>query len=166
MHYTVWTPEKPSQNYQESVQTSFQNVHALLQMKCTFTTSVLHRYSQKLLDFVHQSGGSADSCSSATIRLGKMSSMVEEQLCSRSGSEGTHGSCSVGRNGGDCPDLAELECLVELEWRQVVVFFMLRQALAPCVERLLLLDRTFFLLEQGKGSSSTLEIMCAKLAYS
>ena len=35
------------------------------------------------------------------------------------------------------------------EWREVAVFFMLRLALAPCVETLILLDRLLFLTEQG-----------------
>lgn len=47
------------------------------------------------------------------------------------------------------PYLSELEELVEKEWRCVVVFFMLRQALAPCVEDMILLDRTLYLMEQG-----------------
>jgi len=105
--------------------------------------------------------------------MGKVSLVQEPQLSSEGGSPaGTrgmgkvspvqepqpHGSCSKERKeGGDCPDLEELEVLVEQEWRQVVVFFMLRQALAPCVERLLLLDRTIFLLEQG-SSTCTLNL--------
>lgn len=34
-------------------------------------------------------------------------------------------------------------------WREVSAFFMLRLSLAPCVETLLLLDRIYFLTEQG-----------------
>ena len=47
--------------------------------------------------------------------------------------------------------LSRLEELVEQEWRQVVVFFLLRLALAPVVEASVLLDRKLFLLEQGRG---------------
>ena len=43
---------------------------------------------------------------------------------------------------------AALAALV-LEWREVAVFFMLRQVLAPCVESVLLLDRLLYLREQG-----------------
>ena len=39
------------------------------------------------------------------------------------------------------------------EWREVAVFFMLRLALAPCVETLILLDRLLFLTEQGMTHS-------------
>ncbi len=46
-------------------------------------------------------------------------------------------------------DLEEMEGKVAREWRWVAVFFMLRQALAPCVEKMLLLDRRLYLLEQG-----------------
>ena len=43
---------------------------------------------------------------------------------------------------------AALAALV-LEWREVAVFFMLRQVLAPCVESVLLLDRLLYLRKQG-----------------
>ena len=42
-----------------------------------------------------------------------------------------------------------LSVQVEEAWRDVAVFFMLRLALAPCVESLVLVDRTLFLSEQG-----------------
>ncbi|XP_064406568.1 methyltransferase-like protein 25B [Halichondria panicea] len=46
-------------------------------------------------------------------------------------------------------ELDALRVLVEEEWRRVVMFFMLRLTLAPCVESVLLLDRAMFLIEQG-----------------
>ncbi len=52
-------------------------------------------------------------------------------------------------------ELDKLDCLVEEEWRQVGVYFVLRQALAPCVETMILLDRKLHLLEKGKGSTDT-----------
>ena len=41
--------------------------------------------------------------------------------------------------------LEELNHLVEEKWERVAIFFMLRLALAPCVESLILLDRVIFL---------------------
>ena len=45
--------------------------------------------------------------------------------------------------------LEELSCLVEQQWQRVAMFFMLRLALAPCVESLILLDRAIFLAERS-----------------
>lgn len=47
-------------------------------------------------------------------------------------------------------EIVGLECMVEKRWRAVVVFFVLRLALAPCVEAMVLVDRKTFLLEQGQ----------------
>jgi hypothetical protein len=44
-------------------------------------------------------------------------------------------------------EMRELSLLVEEGWRKVAVFFMLRVAMAPCVESLVLLDRAIFLAE-------------------
>ena len=41
----------------------------------------------------------------------------------------------------------QLSLLVEQDWRKVATFFMLRLAMAPCVESLILLDRAIFLTE-------------------
>ncbi len=51
----------------------------------------------------------------------------------------------------------DVEALGELvgEWEKVTVFFLLRLALAPCVESLVLLDRVLFLQEQGIRSLLT-----------
>lgn len=51
-------------------------------------------------------------------------------------------------------ELSELEEVVESEWRNVVVFFLLRLALAPAVEAMILLDRKLYLLEQGAATLS------------
>ena len=48
-------------------------------------------------------------------------------------------------------ELTTLEELVEEQWRRVVVFFVLRLALAPSVEAMILLDRKLYLLEKGEG---------------
>lgn len=50
-------------------------------------------------------------------------------------------------------DLSDLQTMVEREWRSVAVFFMLRLAMAPVVEAMILLDRKLFLLEQGENYS-------------
>lgn len=47
-------------------------------------------------------------------------------------------------------ELTTLQGLVEREWWKVALFFMLRAAMAPCVETLILLDRKLYLLEQGE----------------
>ena len=46
-------------------------------------------------------------------------------------------------------DLRVLCLLVDTQWENVAKYFMLRLALAPCVESLILLDRVQFLKEQG-----------------
>lgn len=53
---------------------------------------------------------------------------------------------------GEIRDLSDLVA----QWKKVTMFFMLRVALAPCVESLLLLDRAIFLTEQNISSSQQL----------
>lgn len=52
-------------------------------------------------------------------------------------------------------EMRELSLLVDEGWRKVAVFFMLRLAMAPCVESLVLLDRAIFLTEVNMQCSST-----------
>ena len=49
--------------------------------------------------------------------------------------------------------MKRLESMVERDWRSVVIFFMLRLAMAPCAEKMILLDRKLFLIEQGEKMS-------------
>ena len=35
------------------------------------------------------------------------------------------------------------------QWNKVVIFFLLRLTIAPCVETLLMMDRLVFLIEKG-----------------
>ena len=83
---------------------------------------------------------------------------------------GEKGELSDGRSvavlrGEVWPDLVRLEAMVEKEWRCVVVFFMLRQALAPCVEDLLLLDRALFLMEQGLSVAAAVVVVLVYYYY-
>ncbi len=52
-------------------------------------------------------------------------------------------------------EVRALSLLVGDGWRKVAMFFMLRLALAPCVESLVLLDRAIFLIEQSTTATST-----------
>lgn len=51
-------------------------------------------------------------------------------------------------------EVRELSLLVREGWRKVAVFFMLRLAMAPCVESLVLLDRAIFLMETNTEAGS------------
>lgn len=53
-------------------------------------------------------------------------------------------------------DLTSVCQLTSAYWQQVVMFFLLRLVLAPCVETLLLLDRILFLREEGQPSTQIL----------
>jgi len=46
-------------------------------------------------------------------------------------------------------DMKTLDPLLA-RWKDVVIIFMLRLAIAPCVESVILLDRLLYLREQGK----------------
>lgn len=56
---------------------------------------------------------------------------------------------SIGLPPIDESALEELNDLVVEQWERVAIFFMLRLALAPCVESLILLDRAIFLAERS-----------------
>lgn len=49
-------------------------------------------------------------------------------------------------------EASKMEALVKDEWERVVIYFLLRTTLAPCIETLILLDRQLFLEEKGKKS--------------
>ena len=51
---------------------------------------------------------------------------------------------------GSTGDMEEMIHLIEENWQRVVMYFLLRLVMAPCIETLLLIDRVLFLI--GRGS--------------
>ena len=45
--------------------------------------------------------------------------------------------------------MEEMIHLIEENWQRVVMYFLLRLVMAPCIETLLLIDRVLFLIERG-----------------
>ncbi len=121
------------------------------------------RYSEKILQLIDSSESSSRSKLKVikTTSLGKAAVPSGKEMKARTKESDSsccnfhdQENCSLVTNadskrGSLGADILELECLIEKEWMNVLIFFMLRQALAPCVEQVILLDRVLFLLEQG-----------------
>lgn len=57
--------------------------------------------------------------------------------------------CQLSFVNGSTGDMEEMIHLIEENWQRVVMYFLLRLVIAPCIETLLLIDRVLFLIERG-----------------
>lgn len=150
--HAEWAKENSGQDSQTCLQDAFQTVR-VADIRKQQLTSLMHRYAKKLLESV------AELLSSSLTP--EPSSCSPDSPCPPLAPEpppGPPAQPSAPRPQVAKPlwsegELDELNSLVEEEWRKVVLYFVLRLALAPCVETMILLDRKLFLLEQGKGST-------------